>query len=50
MPDPTPPVTVFKISQPLAQAVLDYLVTKPFNEVYKLVIALQALEKIDPPK
>ena len=32
---------------PLGQTVLDYLATRPYNEVYMLVAELQALEPVD---
>jgi aspartyl/asparaginyl-tRNA synthetase len=38
---------VLKIPHPLAQAIMDYLVKKPFEEVYEFVLALQKLEKIE---
>lgn len=34
-------------SEPLAQAILNYLVTKPYGEVFQLIIALQSLRKIE---
>lgn len=34
----------------VAQAIADYLVTKPFNEVAKLLGSLQACKPIEPPK
>lgn len=29
---------------PLAQAILDYLATRPYGEVYRLISAMQSLE------
>lgn len=29
---------------PLAQSILDYLATRPYGEVYRLISALQSLE------
>ncbi len=38
------------ITPELAQAVLNYLVTRPYAEVYQLISPLLTLEKLDPPK
>lgn len=40
----------FKISQKLAQAILDYLVKQPYCEVAQLAIQLQQLQKLEEPK
>ena len=37
----------FKIDEKLAQNVLNYLITKPYQEVFKLVGELTKLEKIE---
>lgn len=39
----------FKISAQLAQAIVNYLQTKPFGEVHELIKALIALEPLTPP-
>lgn len=36
---------MFQINQDLAQAILNYLVSRPYAEVYHLVAALQQIEK-----
>ena len=38
----------FKITSELAQEILNYLWTKPFIEVHKLIAELTKLEKIEP--
>jgi hypothetical protein len=38
----------FIIKTELAQAILDYLTTKPYREVYVLIAGLQKLEKTQP--
>lgn len=48
IPDPSVSQLVLRLPQPVAQAIVDYLVTKPFGEVYELIMAIQKLEKIDP--
>ncbi len=40
---------IFKIEQNVAQAMLDYLATQPYKEVFQLVNALQSLEEIKEP-
>ncbi len=43
-------MTSFKLPQQLGQEVLNYLVTRPYADVYKLVAALQSLEILEEPK
>ncbi len=38
------------ITVALTQGLLDYLVTRPYAEVYQLIAPLLTLEKLDPPK
>lgn len=40
----------FYIEKPLAQAIADYLQTKPWNEVNHLLVALTKLEPVTPVK
>lgn len=40
----------YKISEKLAETLLQYLATKPYAEVFQLVEALQKLEKIEKKK
>lgn len=40
----------FIISQELAQELLNYLVTKPFQEVFQLIQKLQQLHRVEEPK
>jgi len=37
----------YKIKEEVLQAVLNYLATKPYSEVFQLVTALQSSEKIE---
>ena len=37
----------YKIKAELAQAVLNYLATRPYAEVFQLISQLQSLEKIE---
>lgn len=41
---------MFKISEELAQNVLNYLATKPFKEVFQIIGEFQKLEKIEEKK
>lgn len=45
-PEVATPPTAIKIPANLAQAVLDYLQTKPFNEVNQLIGGLMRCEKL----
>ena len=36
---------MFKISEDLAKAILNYLASKPYMEVWQIIIELQKLEK-----
>ena len=38
---------MFKISEDLAKAILNYLATKPYLEVWQLIQELQKVEKIE---
>lgn len=40
----------FLISQEFAQELLNYLATKPFQEVFQLINKLQQLKKVEEPK
>jgi hypothetical protein len=42
------PTTEFKINQELAQALLNYLQTRPYAEVHGLIAALLRLEPLGP--
>lgn len=37
--------TMFKISQELLQVLLNYLATRPFNEVFQIIGEVQKLQK-----
>ncbi len=38
---------MFKIKEDLLQAVVNYLAKRPYEESYRLIMALQQLEKVD---
>lgn len=40
----------YKIDEKLAQSILNYLGTRPYAEVFQLVMKLQQLEQIDEKK
>lgn len=40
---------MFVIPQDLAQAILDYLASRPYREVHELIVRLQRLERLAPP-
>ena len=40
--------TAYKLPFPLAQIILDYLVTRPYADVFQIIADLSTLEKIDP--
>ena len=40
---------MFVIPQDLAQGILDYLTTKPYREVYKMIRAMEGLPRLANP-
>ncbi len=39
---------VYRLPEELGQSVIQYLASRPYAEVYKLIAQLQALEEIEP--
>lgn len=47
IPNPNAANVYYKLPLTVAQALVDYLVTKPFNEVADIIVVIQKLEKIE---
>lgn len=48
-PQTPPKEETYSISQSAAQAILNYLVSQPYNEVWQLIELLKSLKPIAPP-